>query len=58
MYRMLGQNGEVRERRNQPRHPAYQKPELLAERPNQVWSWDIAKLMGPAKSNYFYLVVR
>ena len=57
MYRMLGQNGEVRERRKQLRHPAYQKPELLAERPNQVWSWDITKLMGPAKWNYFYLYV-
>jgi len=42
MYRMLGQNGEVRERRQQLRHPAYQKPELLAERPNEVWSWDIS----------------
>ena len=57
MYRMLDQNGEVRERRKQLRHPAYQKPELLAERPNQVWSWDITKLMGPAKWNYFYLYV-
>ena len=58
MYRILGQNGEVRERRKQRRHPAYQKPELLAERPNQVWSADITKLMGPAKWSYFYLVVR
>jgi putative transposase len=38
-------------------HPVYQKPELLAERPNEVWSWDITKLMGPAKWNYFYLYV-
>jgi putative transposase len=57
MYRILGQHGEVRERRAQLRHPAYQKPELLAERPNQVWSWDITKLMGPAKWSYFYLYV-
>jgi len=57
MYRMLGQNGEVRERRKQLRHPAYQKPELLAERPNTVWSWDITKLMGPTKWSYFYLYV-
>jgi len=57
MYRMLDQNGEVRERRKQLRHPAYQKPELLAERPNQVWSWDITKLMGPTKWSYFYLYV-
>ena len=41
MYRLLGQNGEIRERRQQLRHPLYQKPELLAEKPNEVWSWDI-----------------
>ena len=57
MYRLLGQNGEIRERRAQLRHPVYQKPELLAERPNEVWSWDITKLMGPAKWSYFYLYV-
>jgi len=57
MYRILEQNGEVRERRQQLRHPAYQKPELLAEGPNQVWSWDITKLMGPTKWSYFYLYV-
>src|SRR5271166_1836776 len=45
------------ERRQQLRHPVYQKPELLAERPNEVWSWDITKLMGPAKWSYFYLYV-
>jgi transposase InsO family protein len=39
------------------RHPVYQKPELLAERPNEVWSWDITKLMGPTKWSYFYLYV-
>ena len=57
MYRILDDNGEVRERRQQLRHPVYQKPELLAEKPNQVWSWDITKLMGPAKWSYFYLYV-
>jgi transposase InsO family protein len=57
MYRILDQNDEVRERRQQLRHPVYQKPELLAERPNQVWSWDITKLMGPTKWSYFYLYV-
>ena len=57
MYRILDENNEVRERRNQLRHPEYQKPELLAEGPNQVWSWDITKLMGPAKWTYFYLYV-
>ena len=49
MYRLLARHGEVRERRDQLRHPTYHKPELLAEAPNQVWSWDITKLRGPAK---------
>jgi putative transposase len=49
MYRILAENGEVRERRDQLRHPTYQKPELLATAPNQVWSWDITKLLGPTK---------
>ena len=49
MYRILDANQEVRERRNQRRHPVYQKPELLARGPNQVWSWDITKLKGPRK---------
>ena len=57
MYRILDHHGEIRERRRQLRHPVYQKPELLAERPNEVWSWDITKLMGPAKWSYFYLYV-
>jgi putative transposase len=57
MYRILHENDEVRERRQQLRHPLYVKPELLAEEPNQVWSWDISKLMGPAKWTYFYLYV-
>ncbi len=57
MYRILGEHGEVRERRRQRRHPIYAKPELLAMGPNQVWSWDITKLMGPVKWNYFYLYV-
>jgi putative transposase len=45
----------VRERRNQLRHPNYVKPELLATQPNQLWSWDITKLLGPAKWTYYYL---
>lgn len=57
MYRILDDNGEVRERRDQLRHPAYVKPELLATAPNQVWSWDITKLLGPVKWTYFYLYV-
>jgi transposase InsO family protein len=57
MYRILAANQEVRERRDHLRHPVYKKPELLAQVPNQVWSWDITKLMGPAKWTYFYLYV-
>ncbi len=57
MYRILHEHAEVRERRQQRRHIVYQKPELLAQGPNQVWSWDITKLMGPRKWTYFYLYV-
>ena len=57
MYRILEQAGEVRERRDQLRHPNYQKPQLLATGPNQVCSWDITKLLGPVKWTYFYLYV-
>jgi len=57
MYRILKSQNEVRERRDQLRHPHYHKPELLATGPNQVWSWDITKLKGPAKWTYFYLYV-
>jgi putative transposase len=55
MYRILEPEGESRERRDQLIHPAYQKPELLATAPNQLWSWDITKLRGPVKWSYFYL---
>ena len=57
MYRILAESQEVRERRDQLRHPCYKKPELLATGPNQVWSWDITKLLGPVKWTYFYLYV-
>lgn len=57
MYRMLHEQDEVCERRDQLRHPVYHKPELLATVPNQVWSWDITKLLGPVKWSYFYLYV-
>jgi putative transposase len=57
MYRILAERGETRERRDQLLHPAYTKPELLATRPNELWSWDITKLLGPAKWTYFYLYV-
>jgi putative transposase len=57
MYRLLDGHQEVKERRDQLRHPSYSKPELLATAPNQVWSWDITKLLGPVKWTYFYLYV-
>ncbi len=57
MYRILEQQGESRERRDQLVHPPYQRPELLATSANQLWSWDITKLLGPAKWTYFYLYV-
>jgi putative transposase len=57
MYRILAEQDESRERRDQLVHPAYAKPELLATRPNELWSWDITKLLGPAKWTYFYLYV-
>lgn len=57
MYRVLAENAEVRERRNQLRHPNYTPPQLLATGPNQVWSWDITKLLGPGKWVYYYLYV-
>ena len=55
MYRILAENHEVCERRNQLRHPNYARPELLATGPNQLWSWDITKLLGPVKWTYYYL---
>jgi putative transposase len=58
MYRILAaHHGGVRERRAQLTHPDYAKPELLAERPNELWSWDVSKLKGPAKWTYYYLYV-
>jgi len=57
MYRILAQENELKERRKQVCRPHYAKPELLATGPNEVWSWDITKLKGPAKWTYFYLYV-
>lgn len=57
MYRILREHDEVRERRNQARHPHYVRPELLATSPNELWSWDITKLRGPAKWTYYCLYV-
>ena len=55
MYRIMGRNKQVRERRNQLRHPRYEKPQLVATGPNQLWSWDITRLMGPSKGVYYQL---
>lgn len=57
MYRILKENGQVKERRLQLRHPVYEAPELLATQPNEVWSWDITRMRGPEKWSYFYLYV-
>lgn len=57
MYRVLAEHGEVRERRRQATHPPRTKPELAATAPNQVWSWDITKLAGPARGIYYHAYV-
>jgi len=58
MYRILAsEHGCVKERRKHVQRPNYVKPELLATTKNQVWSWDITKLKGPAKWTYYYLYV-
>src|SRR5881296_3625277 len=57
MYRVLAAHGEVRERRDQLRHPHHPAPELLATRPNELWCWDITRLLGPTKWTYYYLYV-
>lgn len=57
MYRILRSADQVRDRRNQRRHPAYVKPELVASAPNQVWTWDITKVPGPTKGVYYSLYV-
>jgi len=58
MYRLLADDDQVRERRNQLRHPSYVRPELCAAAPNQVWSWDITKLLGPAKWTHYHLYLQ
>jgi putative transposase len=57
MYRVLHENKQVQERRNQRRHPTYVAPEILSTKPNELWSWDITKLKGPVKWTYYYLYV-
>jgi putative transposase len=57
MYRLLRERGQSGERRAQATHPAKKKPELMADSPNQVWSWDITKLKGPARGIWYLLYV-
>ena len=57
MYRILHRHHQVLERRHQRAHPVYQKPELLATGPNQVWSWDITKIKGPKPWIFYQLYV-
>ena len=57
MYRILKEHRQVRERRDQLRHPIHVKPELVATAPNQLWSWDITKLLGPTKGTWYQLYV-
>jgi putative transposase len=53
MYRVLRACDEVRERRAQAKHPARARPELMADKPNMCWTWDITKLRGPDKGVWF-----
>lgn len=53
MCRILAEHAEVRERRNQLRHPNCRKPKLLATGPSQVWSWSSTRLRGPMKGSYY-----
>ncbi len=57
MYCIMGRNRLIRERRNQLCHPRYEKPQLVATGPNQLWSWDITRLMGQSKGVYYQLYV-
>jgi putative transposase len=57
MYRILAEDGQTGERRNQLTHPRHARPELLATQPNELWSWDITRLLGPATWTYYYLYV-
>lgn len=57
MYRVLSAENEVREKRSLRRHPRYSKPVLKAVAPNELWSWDITRLPGPLKGQYYFLYV-
>ena len=57
MYRILGERRAVRERRAQRSHPNHPMPEVVARAPNEAWSWDVTRLLGPRKGQYLYLYV-
>lgn len=57
MYRILSQHHQVNERRKTRRHPKYVRPELAANGPNQVWTWDITYLKGAVRGEFYYLYV-
>lgn len=57
MHRLLRLIGQAGDRRNQAAHPARARPELMATKPGDVWSWDITKLRGPERGVYYDLYV-
>ncbi len=57
MHRLLRLIGTSGDRRNQAAHPTRARPELMATKPGQVWSWDITKLRGPDRGVYYDLYV-
>ena len=57
MYRLLHDAGEVPQRRHQRRHPRLEPPRLMADAPNQVWTWDITRLPGTRKWETYPLYV-
>jgi len=57
MYRVLFEAGESQDRRHQRNHRDAVKPELIATAPNEVWTWDITKLLSHNRFTYFHLYV-
>jgi putative transposase len=59
LYRILKAANETQERRRLATHPARVKPELMTSAPNMLWSWDISRLAGPVKCQWYqlYLII-
>jgi len=57
MYRLLRAHGEVTERQRQATHPPRAIPELMASRPNEVWTYDATALRGPSRGVHYDLLV-